>query len=69
MFESIAGLMRILLLLFLTLCGLTQAAEPLPPDQAYRFSAVALDAHTLEARWRIADGYYCLLYTSPSPRD
>jgi thiol:disulfide interchange protein DsbD len=57
MFESVAGLMRILLL-FLTLCGLTQAAEPLPPDQAYRFSAMALDAHTLEARWRIADGYY-----------
>jgi thiol:disulfide interchange protein DsbD len=50
-------MMRILLL-FLTLCGLTQAAEPLPPDQAYRFSAVALDANTLEARWQIADGYY-----------
>jgi len=57
MFEPVARLMRILLL-FLTLCGLAQAAEPLPPDQAYRFSAVALDAHTLEARWRIADGYY-----------
>ena len=50
-------LMRILLLL-LALCGLTQAAEPLPPDQAYRFSAVALDAKTLEARWQITDGYY-----------
>ena len=51
-------MMRALLVLLLTLCGLTQAAEPLSPDQAYRFSAVALDAHTLEARWRIADGYY-----------
>lgn len=30
----------------------------LPPEQAFRFSARALDARTLEARFAIADGYY-----------
>lgn len=30
----------------------------LPPDQAFRFSARALDDRTLEARFTIADGYY-----------
>ena len=30
----------------------------LEPEAAFRFSARALDAHTLEARWQIADGYY-----------
>jgi len=30
----------------------------LPADQAFRLSARALDAHTLEARFDIADGYY-----------
>jgi thiol:disulfide interchange protein DsbD len=34
------------------------SAEPLDPEQAYRFSARALDATTVEARWQIADGYY-----------
>jgi len=34
------------------------AAEPLEPEQAYRFSARAIDAGTVEARWQIADGYY-----------
>jgi len=36
------------------------AAEPklLPPEQAFRFAARALDNHTLEARFTIADGYY-----------
>jgi thiol:disulfide interchange protein DsbD len=34
------------------------AAEPLDPEQAYRFSARAIDAGTVEARWQIADGYY-----------
>jgi thiol:disulfide interchange protein DsbD len=33
-------------------------AELLPAEQAFRFSARALDAHTLEARFSIADGYY-----------
>ncbi|MEO5764469.1 MAG: protein-disulfide reductase DsbD N-terminal domain-containing protein [Casimicrobiaceae bacterium] len=30
----------------------------LPPDQAFRFSARALDAKTIEARFDVADGYY-----------
>ncbi len=30
----------------------------LPPEQAFRFSARALDDKTLEARFAIADGYY-----------
>ena len=36
------------------------AAEPqlLPPEQAFRFAARALDDRTLEARFTIADGYY-----------
>ena len=33
-------------------------AELLPPEQAFRFSARALDDRTLEARFAIADGYY-----------
>ena len=32
--------------------------ELLPPEQAFRFSARALDDRTLEARFVIADGYY-----------
>mgnify|MGYP000980287388 FL=1 len=32
--------------------------EPLDPAQAFRFSARALDTHTIEARWKIAEGYY-----------
>ncbi|MEO8508635.1 MAG: protein-disulfide reductase DsbD N-terminal domain-containing protein [Betaproteobacteria bacterium] len=42
--------------------GLTAAvaADPklLPPEQAFRFSARALDERTLEARFAVADGYY-----------
>ena len=34
------------------------AQDPLPPDKAFRFSARPLDARTVEARFRIADGYY-----------
>jgi thiol:disulfide interchange protein DsbD len=36
--------------------GLAQSL--LPADQAFRLSARALDASTLEARYDIADGYY-----------
>jgi thiol:disulfide interchange protein DsbD len=31
---------------------------PLAPEKAFRFSARALDPHTVEARFTIADGYY-----------
>jgi thiol:disulfide interchange protein DsbD len=34
------------------------ADEFLDPEVAFKFSARALDAKTLEARWQIADGYY-----------
>jgi len=35
-------------------------ADPalLPPEQAFRFSARAIDDRTLEARFEVADGYY-----------
>jgi thiol:disulfide interchange protein DsbD len=33
-------------------------AKLLPPEEAFRFSARALDERTLEARFTIADGYY-----------
>jgi thiol:disulfide interchange protein DsbD len=33
-------------------------AELLPPEQAFRYSARALDSRTLEARFVVADGYY-----------
>jgi thioredoxin:protein disulfide reductase len=50
---------RLLLLLpaLLTLPAIA-AEEPLEPEQAYRFSARAVDASTVEARWQITDGYY-----------
>jgi thiol:disulfide interchange protein DsbD len=41
--------------------ALPAAAHPeefLDPEVAFRLSARALDASTLEARWQIADGYY-----------
>ncbi|MEJ2646637.1 MAG: protein-disulfide reductase DsbD, partial [Gammaproteobacteria bacterium] len=38
------------------------ANEFLPPDQAFQFSAQAAGPDTLEAHWKIADGYY--LYRS-----
>jgi thiol:disulfide interchange protein DsbD len=37
-------------------------ADLLPPEQAFRFSALALDARTFELRYTVAPGYY--LYRS-----
>jgi thioredoxin:protein disulfide reductase len=52
-------LIRLLpLLLGLAASPLFAAEEPLEPEQAYQFSARAIDAKTVEARWQIADGYY-----------
>ena len=48
-------------LLFGLLCSGLHAANPddlLEPEKAFRFSARALDAGTLEVRYQIADGYY-----------
>ncbi|MGH8619664.1 MAG: protein-disulfide reductase DsbD N-terminal domain-containing protein [Burkholderiales bacterium] len=33
-------------------------ADLLPPEQAFRFSALALDANTIEVRYAVAPGYY-----------
>jgi thiol:disulfide interchange protein DsbD len=50
---------RFLLPLLLLFANLSMAAEePLDPAQAFQFSARAIDAKTIEAHWRIADGYY-----------
>jgi thiol:disulfide interchange protein DsbD len=46
------------LLLAFSVHGLAAAQELLPPEVAFKFSAQALDANTLEVRYRIADGYY-----------
>ncbi|MBU1395149.1 MAG: protein-disulfide reductase DsbD [Gammaproteobacteria bacterium] len=42
----------------LTIFPVAHAEEFLDPEIAFKFSARALDANTLEARWQIADGYY-----------
>jgi thiol:disulfide interchange protein DsbD len=52
---NIARLLPLLLAFFVVVA---QAEEPLPPEQAYRYSARAIDANTVEARWDIASGYY-----------
>jgi len=38
--------------------GAPAGQDYLPVDQAFRFSAVAKDDHTLEVRWQVASGYY-----------
>ena len=40
------------------LCGLAGAQQLLDPAVAFKFSAQALDAKTLEVRYQIAKGYY-----------
>ncbi len=51
-------LIRLLALFWLAFSGLAHAAEPLDPEQAYKFSARALDEKTIEARWDITPDYY-----------
>jgi len=51
-------LIRLLFLLLYAVTGLVWAEEPLPPEDAFRFSARMVDAKTIEARWQITDGYY-----------
>ena len=51
--------LRSLATLALSLVTAAQAQlSPLAPEKAFRFSARALDPHTVEARFTIADGYY-----------
>ena len=52
-------LIRLLLSILLFAAALAVGAEePLNPEVAFKFSARAIDANSLEARWQIADGYY-----------
>jgi len=51
-------LTRFLALLWLAVVGAIHAAEPMDPEKAFRFSARAIDASTIEARWDIARDYY-----------
>jgi len=52
-------LRRALAVTALTLMASASAqVNPLAPEKAFRFSARALDPHTVEARFSIADGYY-----------
>src|ERR1035437_4676079 len=46
------------LLLSLCLHGFAGAQDLLDPAVAFKFSAQAIDAGTIEVRYRIADGYY-----------
>ncbi|HYP67140.1 MAG TPA: protein-disulfide reductase DsbD [Thiobacillaceae bacterium] len=54
--------MKMLLHIAFALLGLAalpaRSDDFLDPDEAFRFSVKALDNHTLQARWLIADGYY-----------
>jgi len=51
-------LIRLLLALPLLWGALAHAEDFLDPEVAFKFSARAVDADTLEARWQIVDGYY-----------
>jgi thiol:disulfide interchange protein len=51
-------LKRLYPFLLCLLSFLAHAQEPLEPEQAFRFSAQAVDAQTVEVRWEIAPGYY-----------
>lgn len=51
-------LKRFCLSLLLLLSLPLYAQEPIEPEKAFRFSAKAIDAQTLEVRWEIEPGYY-----------
>jgi thioredoxin:protein disulfide reductase len=51
-------LIRLLLAFPLLWGALAHAEDFLDPEVAFKFSARAVDANTLEARWQIVDGYY-----------
>jgi len=57
MTERLARLLVFAAALTFALPALGQA-RPLSPDKAFLFSARAVDAQTVEARFTIADGYY-----------
>jgi thioredoxin:protein disulfide reductase len=49
---------RYLLFGLLLVAAIARSEEPLPPEQAFKFSARALDAQTFLVRYDIAPGYY-----------
>ncbi len=55
-------ILGVLPLLLLPLLGFATEEDLLPPDEAFRFTAEAMNADTLRAEWSVADGYY--LYRS-----
>ena len=54
----IQTLLALPLLLLSLAASHVHAQEFLDPEEAFKFSARALDAKTIEASWKIADGYY-----------
>ena len=52
--------MRYLIVFFLLCSSLVSAGDGdlLEPEQAFKFSARAVDGQTLEVRYKIAEGYY-----------
>ena len=58
-------MIKLLVLVMSLWAGAAQAqmtAEPLMPEQAFRFSADMIDAQTIAVRWDIAPGYYMYKY-------
>ncbi|HED16375.1 MAG TPA: protein-disulfide reductase DsbD [Gammaproteobacteria bacterium] len=52
-------LISLLTLLLSLFSGMTHAfEEPLPPDQAFKFSATVKDDNTIIGTWTLPDGYY-----------
>ena len=49
---------RLLVAFLLSWGTFAHAQDFLDPEVAFKFTARAIDANTLEARWQIADGYY-----------
>mgnify|MGYP000026275647 FL=1 len=46
------------LLLINNLAFAVEADELLPPEEAFRVNARAIDANTVEIEWKAAEGYY-----------
>ncbi len=55
---AVASALVGLTILFWNIGALAADLKLLPPDQAFRFAARALDTRTLEANFTIANGYY-----------
>ncbi len=54
----ITRILLISMLLWVALPSVAQDDELLEPEKAFAFSAAVVDAQTIEATWKIADGYY-----------